>query len=374
MKYVDEFRDPEVARALVARINSAAARIAENRTGPVKIMEICGSHTVSIFRAGIKSLLPGNVKLVSGPGCPVCVTAMEDMDRMISLADPSLGKGVILATFGDMIRVPGTRTSLEREKARGCDVRIAATPLDALKWAGENPQKQVVFLGVGFETTSPTIGASVLRARQAGLTNFTVYPAFKLLPPALTALLESPGVALDGFLCPGHVSVMLGADAYRPVAEKYRKPCVIAGFEPVDILLGISVLCEQLAHHLHEVRNAYGRAVTDRGNERAMSLLMEVFSPADSPWRGLGTIPRSGLAFRDDFSEFDAVKRFSLDKVEAGSEPAGCACGSVLRGMIDPVDCPLFGSECTPESPVGSCMVSSEGSCAAWYRYSGKHK
>jgi hydrogenase expression/formation protein HypD len=295
---------------------------------------------------------------------------MEDMDRMIALADAERDEDVIVATFGDMIRVPGTKTSLEREKARGADVRVAATPLEALKWADENPGKQVVFLGVGFETTSPTIGASVLRAKQAKLFNFTVYPAFKLLPPALTALLENPDVAIDGFLCPGHVSVMLGADAYKPVAEKYQKPCVIAGFEPIDILFGISNLCELLADNLHEVKNAYGRAVTDGGNRKAMGMLMEVFEPVDAPWRGLGTIPSSGLGFRDEFADYDAVKRFDLDKVETGSEPTGCACGSVLRGMIDPVDCPLFGSECTPESPVGSCMVSSEGSCAAWFKYS----
>jgi len=370
MKHLDEYRDPKVAKALVDRIHAAASRIAQDRDGPVKIMEICGSHTVSIFRAGIKTLLPDKVALVSGPGCPVCVTAMQDMDRMIALSDASRDDEVIIATFGDMIRVPGTKTSLEREKARGADVRIATSPLDSLKWAQENPHKQVVFLGVGFETTSPTIGACVLRAREAGLANFTVYPAFKLLPPALTALLESPGVAIDGFLCPGHVSVMLGADAYKPVAEKYQKPCVIGGFEPLDILLGISMLCEQLANKTHEVKNAYGRAVTAQGNHKAMALLHEVFKPADAPWRGLGTIPASGLAFKDEYSDFDAVKRFELENIQTGSEPTGCACGSVLRGMIDPVDCPLFGNECTPESPVGSCMVSSEGSCAAWYKYS----
>ena len=370
MKHLDEYRDPKVAKALVDRIHKAASRIAQDRDIPVKVMEICGSHTVSIFRAGIKALLPDNVVLVSGPGCPVCVTAMEDMDRMIALSDTSRGEDIIVATFGDMIRVPGTFTSLEQEKARGADVRIASTPLDALNWAQDNPQKQVVFLGVGFETTSPTIGASVLRAKEAGLENFFVYPAFKLLPPALTALLESPEVAIDGFLCPGHVSVMLGAEAYRPVAQKYRKPCVIGGFEPLDILLGLSMLCEQLADKEHEVKNAYGRAVTDKGNLKAMSLLHEVFEPSDAPWRGLGTIPASGLAFRDDFHNFDAVKRFNLDTVETGQEPAGCACGHVLRGMIDPVECPLFGNECTPETPVGSCMVSSEGSCAAWFKYS----
>lgn len=370
MKHLDEYRDPKVARSLVDRIHKTASRIAQNRNGPVKIMEICGSHTVAIFRAGIKALLPDNVVLVSGPGCPVCVTAMEDMDRMIALSDVSRSEEVIIATFGDMIRVPGTVTSLEREKAMGADVRIAASPLDALRWAQKNNERPVVFLGVGFETTSPTIAATILKARDLGLKNLFVYPAFKLLPPALITLLESPDVALDGFLCPGHVSVMLGADAYRPVAMKYRKPCVISGFEPLDILLGISMLCEQLADNTHEVENAYGRAVTNEGNRKAMSMLFEVFEPSDAPWRGLGTIPDSGLAFRDEFSSFDAVERFGLEEIQTGSEPEGCACGEVLRGIIDPIQCPLFGNVCTPESPVGSCMVSSEGSCAAWFRYS----
>jgi hydrogenase expression/formation protein HypD len=366
MKYLDEFRNPETARALVGRIRHSAGRI--GRT--VKIMEICGSHTVAIFRAGIKSLLPDNVTLVSGPGCPVCVTAMDDMDRMVSLACGSVKTGTIIATFGDMIRVPGTRTSLEREKAAGADVRLATTPLDALRWAVDYPEKSVVFLGVGFETTSPTIAASVLRAREAGLSNFSVYTAFKLLPPALTALLESPYVDLDGFLCPGHVSVMLGADAYIPVASRYRKPCVIAGFEPIDILHGISIICDQLADNSHEVKNAYGRAVSNSGNRKAMDLLYKVFGPADTKWRGLGTISESGLRFRDDFSMYDASKRFDLDSVDTGDEPEGCECGDVLRGIMDPPGCKLFGTVCTPESPVGSCMVSSEGSCAAWFKYS----
>ncbi|UCG39405.1 MAG: hydrogenase formation protein HypD [bacterium] len=366
MKYLDEFRDPGVATALVGRIRDAASRLDR----PVKLMEICGSHTVAIFRTGIKSLLPENITLVSGPGCPVCVTAMDDMDRMIALADPAVGGKSIIATFGDMLRVPGTWTSLESRRAEGADVRVTTTPLDAVQWAREEPGRPVVFLGVGFETTSPTIAASVLRARQSGLDNFTVYPAFKLLPPALTALLEAPDVALDGFLCPGHVSVMLGAAAYRPFASRYGKPCVIAGFEPLDILHGISMLCDMLADNLHEVRNSYGRAVTQQGNTKAMETLMEVFEPCDTPWRGLGIIPGSGLSFRGEFADFDAVRRFGLSSVPVGTEPAGCACGQVLRGNMDPPQCPLFASACTPESPVGSCMVSSEGSCAAWYRYS----
>jgi hydrogenase expression/formation protein HypD len=365
MKYLDEFRDPRVAKALIKEVEAAAARI----DGQVKLMEICGSHTVSIFRAGIKAVLPENVKMISGPGCPVCVTAMSDMDRMIAIAEKGADDKVIIATFGDMIRVPGTRTSLERAIADGADVRITDSPLESVRWAEENPDRPVVFLGVGFETTSPTIAASVEQARIKDLDNYFVYPAFKLLPPALAALLTAEDTAIDGFLCPGHVSVMLGADAYRPAAAAYQKPCVIAGFEPLDILLGISKLCAQLADNKHEVENAYGRAVTDGGNTTAMELLFKVFTPADTPWRGLGTIPESGLRFRDDYSAFDAVARFDLESVETGGEPAGCACGDVLRGVMDPPQCPLFDNGCSPEMPIGSCMVSSEGSCAAWYRY-----
>lgn len=365
MKYLDEFRDPGAAGALVARIRRTAARI----QGEAKIMEICGSHTVAIFRSGIKSLLPGNVILVSGPGCPVCVTAMPDMDRMIAIPGKGEGRNPIVATFGDMVRVPGSFSSLERQKAEGADIRVAASPLDSLQWARENPEREVVFLGVGFETTSPTIAAVVRKAAELALKNFSVYPAFKLLPPALEALLDSPDGALDGFLCPGHVSVMLGSDAYAPYAEKYGRPCVISGFESLDILLGISMLLDQLADKKHEVVNAYGRAVDRGGNRKAMELLLTVFEPADALWRGLGEIPRSGLLFREGYRQFDAIERFGLEEVTTGTDPEGCGCASVLRGVLSPPDCPLFDNVCTPETPVGSCMVSSEGSCAAWHKY-----
>jgi len=367
MKYLDEFRDPSIAKALIGRIRSSASRLSRS----VKIMEICGSHTVSIFRSGIKSVLPPNVTMISGPGCPVCVTAMEDMDRMISLACGEERDSHIIATFGDMIRVPGTVTSLEREMASGADVRVTTSPLDSLLWAEENPEKEIVFLGVGFETTSPTVAAVVKRAKTAGLANFSVYPAFKLLPPALEALLDGGDVAIDGFLCPGHVSIMLGAAAYRPFSSKYQKPCVVAGFEPLDILLGISMILDQLLNDKHEVGNAYSRAVSEDGNQNAMSLLLEVFQPCDAPWRGLGVIPSSGLGFNDAFMAFDAVERFGLAAVPTGSDPPECACGEVLRGVTSPPECPLFGLGCTPDMPIGSCMVSSEGSCAAWFKYSG---
>ncbi len=367
MKYLDEFRDPAAAQALVGRIRKTSSRFPR----PVRIMEICGTHTVAIFRMGIKSLLPDNITLISGPGCPVCVTSMDDIDRMISIAADPAGEGIIIATFGDMLRIPGSRTSLEKEKAAGADVRIATTPLDALRWAREAPGNQVVFLGVGFETTSPSVAATIKRAREAGVSNLFVYPAMKLLPPALTALLEDPGAALDGFLCPGHVSVMLGADAYLPFASRFGKPCVVTGFEPMDILYGISIICDLIAENRHEVVNAYGRAVTSAGNRKAMALLDEVFEPSAADWRGLGKIEHSGLSLRGGYGSFDAVPRFGLGSVFHGTEPAGCACGSGLRGVLDPPGCPLFGGECTPDTPVGSCMVSSEGTCAAWYRYSG---
>lgn len=364
MKYLDEFRDPGAAKALLERIRLTAEKI----PGQVRIMEICGSHTVAVFRTGIKSLLPPNVALISGPGCPVCVTAMPDMDRMIALPGRA-GKNPIIATFGDMLRVPGSRSSLEKEKAKGADVRITASALDTLQWARENPGREVVFLGVGFETTSPTVAAVLERAKKAGLENLSVYASFKLLPPALRALLDSPESRLDGFLCPGHVSVMLGSRAYRPFADKYGKPFAIAGFEPLDILLGISEILVQLAEEKHEVVNSYGRAVSTRGNTAAMDLLFRVFRPADASWRGLGPIPDSGLALGDDYSSFDAAGRFGLGDVQTGDDPDGCGCASVLNGSLSPPDCPLFDRGCTPETPVGSCMVSSEGSCAAWYRY-----
>lgn len=368
MKYLDEFRDPAAARALLAEIAATAARI----PATVGIMEICGSHTVAIFRSGIKAMLPPNVRLISGPGCPVCITAMDDVDRMVALAGRSRGgEGPVIATFGDMLKVPGSRTSLERERAEGADVRVATSPLDAVQWAQETPGREVVFLGIGFETTSPTIAAAVRRARSLGLANFSVYPAFKLLPPAMDALLGGGDVALDAFLCPGHVSVMIGADAYLPVAARYRKSCVIAGFEPLDILLGISRILRQRERGVAEVENEYGRAVTGAGNTVAMKLLFTVFQAADARWRGLGPIPGSGLAFAPGWERFDARRRFDLDRVTPGPEPEGCGCGEVLKGLMAPPECPLFGTACTPEDPVGSCMVSSEGSCAAFYKYGG---
>ncbi len=368
MKYIDEFRDPAAARALVSEIRVLAGRLST----PARIMEICGSHTVAIFRSGIKAMLPENVHLVSGPGCPVCITAMDDVDRMTALAERSRGRqGPVVATFGDMLKVPGSRTSLERERAAGADVRVATSALDAVDWAQREPGREVVFLGIGFETTSPTVAAAVVRARALKLSNFSVYPAFKVLPPALLALLDGGEAAIDGFICPGHVSVMIGAAVYRPVAAAYRKSCVIAGFEPIDVLLAISRILQQRVKGIAEVENVYGRAVTEAGNTTAMGLLREVFVPTDARWRGLGPIPGSGLAFAPGWEEFDAKKRFGLDRVTPGPEPGGCGCGEVLKGLMAPPECPLFGKACTPEDPVGSCMVSSEGSCAAWYKYGG---
>ncbi len=372
MRYLDEFRDPAAARALVAGIAARAEKVGK----PTRVMEICGSHTVAIFRSGLKAMLPPGVTMVSGPGCPVCITAMDDVDRMVALAEKGRpggeAEGLIIATFGDMLKVPGSRTSLERERARGADVRVATSPLDALAWAQQEPGRQVAFLGIGFETTSPLVAATVKRARELGVGNLTVYPAFKLLPPAMEALLGSGETAIDAFLCPGHVSVMLGLAAYRPLAARYGRPCVVAGFEPLDILLGLDRILAQRERGVAEAENEYGRAVTEEGNTRAMGLLAEVFRPADARWRGLGPIPGSGLAFAPPYAAFDARARFRLDQVVPGPEPKGCACGAVLKGLMEPPRCPLFGRECTPEDPVGSCMVSSEGSCAAFFKYGGE--
>lgn len=360
---LDRFRDPAIAKKLVAKIESLSGR-------PAAFMEVCGTHTMAISQFGIRGLIPGSIKLLSGPGCPVCVTSLFDIDRMIAIARLD---GVVLATFGDMMRVPGSHGSLSRAKADGADVRIVYSPLDALALASGNRSAQVVFAGVGFETTSPTIAATVAEASGAGVTNFSVYPAFKLVPPALEAILSGGRVGIDGFLLPGHVSAVIGAGPYRFIAEKYHTPCVIAGFEPLDILEGIASLLQQRdemqhAHGTVRIANEYRRSVPEAGNPRALELIDRVFQPVDAMWRAIGNIPRSGLGFRDAFAQFDASKRFPVD-VDPAPEPAGCLCGQVMMGLTQPPDCRHFGAACTPSEPVGPCMVSSEGACAAWYKY-----
>jgi hydrogenase expression/formation protein HypD len=360
VKYLDEYRDPQLAQALIQAIQR---RVEPSR--PMRFMEICGTHTVAIFRAGLRQLLPSWIKLISGPGCPVCVTANEDIDRAIWLAGQP---GVIITTFGDLIRVPGSESSLQKERAGGADVRIVYSTFDALQIARENPERHIVFLGIGFETTAPTVAAAVKQASREGLGNFSVFSAHKLLPPAMRALLDSEDLHLDGFMCPGHVSTIIGAVCYEEVATRYGIPCVVTGFEPLDILQSISMLVDQVSRGQSTVQNQYLRAVNWEGNPVARALIHEMFTPADTTWRGLGMIPLSGLRVREEWAGLDAVRRFSMPDIQVQEHP-GCKCGEVLRGMITPVECALFRKVCDPENPKGPCMVSSEGTCGAYYRY-----
>ena len=332
---------------------------------PVRLMEVCGTHTVSIFRHGLRSLLPPEIVLISGPGCPVCVTPAGEIDAFVSLAKRP---GITVVTFGDLVRVPGSGGSLAEARARGARIEVVYSPIDALQIARQRPGDTVVFLGVGFETTAPTVAATMIEARRQNLGNFTLFAAHKTVPPALDGLLGDGEVALDGLICPGHVSTVLGASAYRPLVEKYRMPCVVAGFEPVDILAAILQLARQVIEGEARVMNAYPRAVRWGGNERARAVMDEVFEQADSEWRGLGTIPKSGLALRPEWADLDAVCRLDV-AVQSAAEPEGCMCGEVLKGLVTPPDCPLFAHGCTPLAPVGPCMVSSEGTCAAHFRY-----
>ena len=353
------FRDPALAKTLVRAIEN------HNVTRDINLMEVCGTHTVSIARAGIKSILPDNIHLISGPGCPVCVTANADIDKVIAI---TRAPDVILTTFGDMTRVPGSSSSLLAEQAKGADVRIVYSPLDALQIAQENEDKQVVFVGVGFETTTPLIAATIKRANALGLENFSIFVAHKNMPGALEEIVSDEEVQVDGLILPGHVSVVIGTKPYAFLAEKHHIPGVVTGFEPVDILRGIEMLVSQIARGNARIENAYSRAVEENGNVAAMATINEVFDTCDAEWRGLGVIAGSGYKIKSEYEKFDAWKRFDLE-VEETVEPKGCKCGEVLRGIIPPSECPLFRKVCTPENPVGPCMVSSEGSCAAYFRY-----
>ncbi len=336
---------------------------AESRSG-LTFMEVCGTHTMAIARYGLRELLPEGMRLVSGPGCPVCVTAMADLDRVVALARlPE----VTLATFGDLVRVPASRTTLAAERAAGADVRVVYSPRDAVEIAAAEPHRQVVFAGIGFETTAPTTAAALLEARARGLTNFTLLSMHKTMPLPLRALLELGETPISGFLLPGHVSVVTGTSMYQFLARDYGVAGVVAGFEPRDVLQALLMLVRQ-AQPAIEIQ--YTRAVQPQGNVVAQQLLEQVFEPCDADWRGLGVIAGSGLAIRAELAAADAARRFSVEP-EPPLEPAGCRCGEVLRGVTDPTDCALFGRRCTPEGPVGACMVSSEGACAARYRYRG---
>jgi hydrogenase expression/formation protein HypD len=338
------------------------------KTPKIKLMEVCGTHTMAIARAGIKKLLPANIELISGPGCPVCVTAQADIDRAIEIARL---KNVIMTTFGDMIRVPGTVASLEDIKGKGADVRVVYSPLDSLTIAEANPDKKVVFMGVGFETTSPTIGATIIEAKKRGLKNFFVLANFKVIFPALEAIASSGKVQVDGFICPGHVSVITGSVPYMKFAQKYKKPCVITGFGENDIVQGIKRLVAQVKEKASRVEIEYDRAVRKEGNATARKVLDTVFEVKDSQWRGLGMIKKSGLKLKKAYRSFDAEKIFKV-KLPRPRSLKGCLCGEVLQGIKSPVDCRMFAKVCTPQKPVGPCMVSSEGTCAAYYKYGSK--
>jgi hydrogenase expression/formation protein HypD len=361
MKFQDEFRD----RKLVTIMADNIRRMAQQLKRPVNFMEVCGTHTMSIYQYGIRSLLPDMVHLVSGPGCPVCVTPVGYVDNALACAaDP----GNIVATFGDMLRVPGSSSSLMEQRALGADVRIVYSPLDAVALAKDNPQRRVIFLGVGFETTAPAVAASILEAARQGLSNYCVLAAHKTMPTPMEILTADPELNLAGYLCPAHVSTVIGGIAYQKLAQEYHIPCVVTGFEPADVMQGIEMLLAQVLNKESRVDIQYRRAVTWEGNPKAQAILERVFIPCDAVWRGLGVLPGSGLSIRPKLSTFDAARVLDLPEV-AGEENSACRCGEVLKGKLEPFDCPLFGSICTPEEPVGACMVSSEGTCAAAYKY-----
>ncbi len=340
-------------------------KMAEKLSDPVSFMEVCGTHTMSIYRYGLRSLLPDNVRLVSGPGCPVCVTPASYVDKALACARI---RGNIVATFGDMMRVPGSASSLMEARGEGGDVRIVYSPLDALEIAKRNRDKKVVFLGVGFETTAPAVAAAILEGERLGVPNFCVLAAHKTMPLPMELLSSDPELSLSGYICPAHVSVIIGGNAYLPIVGKHRIPCVVTGFEPADLLQGVSMLLSQVMKGEAGVEIQYSRGVSPNGNPRALEIMNRVFEPCDAIWRGVGMIPGSGLSIRNRFSGFDAERIFDLD-IPVEKENSACRCGDVLKGKLSPFDCPLFGSSCTPEEPVGACMVSSEGTCAAAYKY-----
>ena len=358
MKYVEEYRNPETARHLLDRIHKVSKR-------PARLMEFCGGHTVAIFRHGLRQLLPDNIEMLSGPGCPVCVTASADLDKAIALARLP---GIIITSFGDMVRVPGSYSSLQLAKADGADIRIVYSAQDALKIARENPDKKVVFIGIGFETTAPTIAASILQAEAEKIPNYAILSLHKVCPPVMKALLDLGEVNINGIICPGHVSAIIGSYPYRFIPKDYGIACAVAGFEPVDILLAVERLVEQIESGKPDVEITYRRGVKPEGNVPAVKLMESVFEIADADWRGIGTIPASGLRLRPRYEKYDTEKIFTIDPGPA-REPQGCICGSILRGVSTPLDCALFRRVCTPENPVGPCMVSSEGSCATYYHY-----
>ena len=372
MKYVTEFRDPTAAKAVLAAIAQEADKIGATRDKPVHIMEICGGHTHAIFRYGLDKLVHEGVEFIHGPGCPVCVLPMSRVDECVQIAERP---GVILTTFGDAMRVPGTKRSLLQAKAAGADIRMVYSPLDALELARRNPAREVVFFGLGFETTTPSTALSIQQAAREGLTNFTVFCNHITVPEPIRALLGDPDMRLDGFIGPGHVSMVIGIHPYDFIARDYGKPIVVAGFEPLDLLQSVLMVLTQIAEGRAEVENQYARVVPEHGNPVSLAAIADVYERRPSfEWRGLGEIDASGLRIREKYRAFDAEEKFGIG-YGAGSrtvaEPEGCACGAVMTGRIKPTACPQFGRGCTPEMPLGALMVSSEGACAAYWHYGG---
>jgi hydrogenase expression/formation protein HypD len=361
MKFSDEFRDADTARALGTRITELAAPGRH-----YKIMEVCGGHTHTIYKHGLEDFLPENIELVHGPGCPVCVIPMGRVDDGIAVAEQP---GVIFTCFGDMLRIPGSRGSLLDAKARGADVRVVYSPLDALRIARNNPDRQVVFFAIGFETTAPSTAMTLVRARAEGLSNFSVFCNHVTIVPPLRAILESPDLRLDGFLGPGHVAVVVGCRPFEFIPAEWKRPIVVAGFEPLDVLQAIYQVMRQLADGRAELENQYARVVPHQGNRAALAVMSKVFTLRPHfEWRGLGFIARSALALADDWADLDAERRFAVPGVRI-ADPKACQCGEVLKGVLKPWECKVFGTACTPETPIGTCMVSSEGACAAYYNF-----
>ncbi len=361
MKHQNEYRDPVLAKLQLEAIRQTI----DGYDGIMTFMEVCGTHTMAIYQHGIRSLLPEQVRLISGPGCPVCVTPVGFVDQAVALARRP---DTIIATFGDMVRVPGSSSSLLYEQARGASIKIVYSPLDAVALAEKNPNQDVVFLGVGFETTTPTVAGAILTAARKKLANFFVLCSHKTMPGPMAALAGDPELQVDGYLCPAHVSAIIGANAYQPLVDAYRVPCVVTGFEPLDVLQGVLMLAKQVVAGDARVETQYSRVVKPEGNRKAQQLLAQVFEPGDARWRGIGDIADSGLQIRAEFSHFDAATQLHVE-VEPPVEHKGCLCGEILKGKVRPGDCPLFRTLCTPEDPVGACMVSSEGTCAAEYKY-----
>jgi hydrogenase expression/formation protein HypD len=366
MKYVSEYRDPQKVEGLLREIRQLADQLTTTQNRPIKIMEVCGGHTHAIFKYGLEDLLPPSIEMIHGPGCPVCIMPKGRLDDAIAIAE---NPEVIFTTFGDAMRVPGAKHSLLQAKAKGADIRMVYSPLDALEIAHKNPDRSVVFFAIGFETTAPSTALTVLQAEQEGIQNFSLFCNHVLVVPALEALLSNPDLQLDGFVGPGHVSMVIGTEPYLVIAQRYHKPLVVSGFEPLDLLQSIWMVLQQLAQGRCEVENQYTRFVQSAGNAVGLEAMQRVFQVRDQfEWRGLGDIPNSGLKMRPEYAQFDAEAKFTMPHRQVADHKA-CACGDILKGLKKPWECKVFGTGCTPEHPVGACMVSSEGACAAYYKY-----